>query len=112
MSHGKDEQMHRPDVVTYHLSLSRLNHRLPGCEAHPEVVQSTTDFHHQIADTLLPETDAVLHNATALDTAVDRLDPQPALGERLMRSFLFQRQFLAAWFLGRHEDRHLGKCER
>src|SRR5262252_8050169 len=24
------------------LSLFRLNHRLPGCEAHPEVVQGTT----------------------------------------------------------------------
>src|SRR5262249_9356647 len=28
------------------LSLSRLNHRLPGCEAYPEVVQGTTDVHH------------------------------------------------------------------
>jgi hypothetical protein len=37
-----------------YLSLSRLNHRLPGREAHPEVVQGTTDVHHQTADTLLP----------------------------------------------------------
>ena len=33
------------------LSLSRLNHRLPRGQAHPEVVQGTTEFHHQIADT-------------------------------------------------------------
>jgi hypothetical protein len=41
------------------LNLSRLNHRLPRCEAHPEVVQGTTEFHHDIADTLLPQADAV-----------------------------------------------------
>ena len=36
------------------LSLSRLDHWLPRREAHPEVMQSTAKFHHQIADTLLP----------------------------------------------------------
>jgi hypothetical protein len=41
------------------LSLSRLNHWLPRREAHPEVMQRTTDFHHQIADTLLPQADPV-----------------------------------------------------
>ena len=57
------------------LSLSRLNHWLPGREAHPEVVQGTTEFHHEIADALLPQTDPVFHNAAALDTAIDVLDP-------------------------------------
>jgi hypothetical protein len=28
------------------LSLSRLNHRLPRGQAHPEVVQGTAEFHH------------------------------------------------------------------
>jgi hypothetical protein len=42
-----------------HWSLSRLNYRLPGCEAHPEVVQGTTDVHHEIADALLPQADPV-----------------------------------------------------
>jgi hypothetical protein len=37
-------------------------------------VQGAADFHHQIADALLPQTNAVLHNATALDTAVDMLN--------------------------------------
>jgi len=57
------------------LSLSRLNHRLPGCEAHPEVVQSTAQFHHEITDALLPQANPVFDDATALHTAVDVLDP-------------------------------------
>ena len=32
-----------------HLSLSRLNHGLPRCQAHPEVMQGTTAFHHEMA---------------------------------------------------------------
>src|SRR5712692_5698446 len=93
------------------LSLSRLNHWLPGREAHPEVVQGTADVHHQIADALLPQAAPVFDDATALHTAVDMLDPQPALGERLIRRLLLPRQLLAAWFLGRHEDLHLGERE-
>ena len=81
-----------------HVSLSRLNHRLPGREAHPEVVQGTAEFHHEIADALLPQADQVFHNATALDTAVDMLDPQPTLVQRL------GGQLLLAWTLG-HKSR-------
>src|SRR5262245_58430032 len=47
----------------FQLSLSRLNHWLPRIQAHPEVVQGTTEFHHQIADALLPQADPVFHNA-------------------------------------------------
>src|SRR5262249_4833180 len=43
------------------------------------------EFHHEIADALLPQADPVLHAAAALDTALDRLDPQPPLMERLVR---------------------------
>src|SRR5882672_6596563 len=85
-----------------HVSLSRLNHRLPGREAHPVVMQGTADFHHEIADTRLPQTDPVFDDATALDAAVDMLDAQPAPGERVIRHVLLPRQLLAAWFLGRH----------
>jgi hypothetical protein len=67
-------------VPLTHLSLSRLNHRLPQGPAPPEVVQRTAAFHHQIPDALLPEAHPVFHDATALDTAVDVLDPQPTLG--------------------------------
>ena len=58
-------------------------------------MQGATDFHHQIADTLLPQADPVLHNAAALDTAIDVLDAQPTLVQRLVGSVLFSRQLLA-----------------
>ena len=51
-------------------------------------------------------------NATALDTAIHMLDAQPTVGERLIRRLLLQRQLLAAWLLGRHEDLHLGERKR
>ena len=51
--------------VQVHLSLSRLNHRLPGREAHPEVMQGTADLHHHI-----PEADAIFHHATALHATI------------------------------------------
>src|SRR5713101_9378187 len=51
-------------------------------------------------------------DATALDTAVHMLDPQPAVGECLIRHVLLSRQLLAAWFLGRHEDLDLGERKR
>jgi hypothetical protein len=42
-------------------------------------VQGTAEFHHQIADPLLPQADPVFDDAAALDTAVDMLDPEPTL---------------------------------
>ena len=48
------------------LSLSRLTHWLLGREAHPKVVQGTADLHHEVANTLFPQTEPVFHNATAL----------------------------------------------
>ena len=67
------------DQCTAHLSLSRLNHWLPGRETHPEIMRGTAEFPRQIADTLLPQADPVFDDATTLDTAVDMLDPQPTL---------------------------------
>src|SRR3989454_3579161 len=94
------------------LSLSRLNHRLPRGQASTEVMQGTTEFHHEIADPLLPRADPVLHDAAALDTAIDVLDAQPMLVERLVRQLLLPRELLAAWLLHRHQDLHLGERER
>ena len=71
-----------------HLSLSRLNHWLPRDQAHSEVMQGTADFHHDIPDALLPQADPVFDGATALDAAVDMLDPQSAGVERLVGSLL------------------------
>ena len=72
------------------LSLSRLNHWLPRGQAYPEVMQGTADFHHQIADALLPQADSVFDDATALHTAVDVLDPQPTRVQGLIGQLLLQ----------------------
>src|SRR5262247_3002141 len=111
------DMLHTSTVFEYfilwgRLSLSRLNHRLPRSEADPEVMQGTAEFHHQIADTLLPQADPVLHDAAALDTTVDVLDAQPTLVECLVRPLVLRRELLAAGFLRRHEDRHLRERER
>ena len=74
-------------------------------------MQGTADLHHHIADALLPEADPIFHNATALHTTVDMLDAEPPLVERLVGSVLLSRQLLAAGFLRRHEDLHLGERE-
>src|SRR6266446_2112097 len=94
------------------LSLSRLNHWLPRGETHPEIMEGTAEFHHEITDAVLPQPDPVFHHAAALDAAVDMLDPQPAVVQGLVGELLFQRQFLAARFLHGHEDLHLGQRER
>jgi hypothetical protein len=74
-------------------------------------VQGTTEFHHQIADALLPQADPVFDDATAFDTTIAMLDPQPTLVQCLVRHVLLPREFLAAWLLGRPEDLHLGQRE-
>src|SRR5256886_15180850 len=74
-----------------YLSLSRLNHGQPGVQVHPEIVEGTAELHHEIADALLPQPDAVFHNATTLHTAVDMLNPQSAVGSRTCwRRIMFQ----------------------
>src|SRR5215813_14906295 len=95
-----------------YVSLSRLNHGQPGVQAYPEVVQGTAELHHEITDPLLPQTDAVFHNATALHATVHMLNPQATLVQRLVRPLLLPRELLATRFLGRHEDHHLRECER
>ena len=75
-------------------------------------MQGTADFHHDIADALLPQPDPVFDDATALDTAVDMLDPQSTVMQGLVGPLLRPGEFLAAGFLRRHEDLHLGKRER
>jgi hypothetical protein len=94
------------------LSLSRLNHRLPRAQAHPEVVEGAAEFHHEITDASLPQADAVFDNTAALDTTVHMLDPQPPLVEYLVGPLLLQGQLLTAWLLRRHQDLDLRECER
>jgi hypothetical protein len=57
-------------------------------------VPGTTEFHHEITNPCFPQADPVFHDATALHTAVDRLDPQPTLVERLVRHVLLPRELL------------------
>jgi hypothetical protein len=75
-------------MLLIEMSLSRLNHRLPRGQAHPEIVQGATELHHYITDTCFPKTNAVFDDTTALDTAIDMLDAQPTLVERLVRVLL------------------------
>ena len=81
-------------------------------QAHPEIVQGTAQFHHEITDARLPQAEPVLDNAAALDTAIDMLDPQPPLVERLVGQVLLPPELLTTGFLGWHEDLHFRERER
>jgi len=74
-------------------------------------VEGTAELHHEITDTLLPQTDPVFHNATPLHATVDMLNPQSTLVQRLVGSVLLPREFLTAGFLGRHQDLDLRERE-
>src|SRR5262245_20100562 len=93
------------------LRLSRLHHRLPWGQPHPEVVQSTTEFHHKITDALLPQADAVFDDTTAFDTAVAMLNAEPTVMQRLVGHMLLPGQLLTAGLLRRHQDLDLRECE-
>src|SRR5438034_10875574 len=99
----------RHELYSVDLSLSRLNHRLPWAQAHPEVMQGTAEFHHQITNALLPQTDPVFHHTAALDATVHILDAEPTLVQGLVRELLLQRQLLTPGFLGGHENLDLWK---
>ena len=81
-------------------------------QAHPEVVQGTAEFQHQITDALLPQAHPVFHDATALDIAVDGLAPSSAIVPGWVRQWLREGELPAAWLLRRQEDRHVGQRER
>lgn len=74
-------------------------------------MQGTTEFPYQIMGAFRPQADAVFDNTTALPTAVDMRDAPSAVVQDLVGPLLGQRHHLAAGFLGRHEDRHLGERE-
>jgi hypothetical protein len=52
-------------------------------------VEATGDFHHQVSYAATVETDTILDDAAALDTADDVLDTDPAAREGLIGGFLF-----------------------
>ena len=94
------------------LSLSRLNHRLPRGQTHPEIMQGTAAFHHEIAAPGLPPAAPVFDDAAARDAAVDRLAPPPTVVQGLGGPFWLPRPLLAAGCLGRHADRDLRERQR
>jgi len=57
-------------------------------------MESPADVPHQIADVHLPEAASVFDAATALDTAMDMVDPQPTLVQFLIRHVLLPRALL------------------
>ena len=59
-------------------------------------MQGTAQFHHEIADAVLPQPDPVFHDAAALDAAGDMLAPQPTVVQGLVGPLLFPGEVLAA----------------
>jgi hypothetical protein len=57
-------------------------------------MEGTAEVPHQIADAHLPGAASVFDAATALDTVIDMVDPQPPLVERLVRYVLLPRALL------------------
>jgi hypothetical protein len=57
-------------------------------------VQGTEQFHHEIADALLPQAAPVFDAATALDTVIAMVDPQLTLVALLAHHVLLPRELL------------------
>ena len=60
----------------------------------PGMVPGTAEVPHPIAAAALPEAAAVCDAATALDMALDMVDPQPTLVALLVHHVLLPREFL------------------
>ena len=75
-------------------------------------MQRTTDFHDEITDARLPEAADVVHDAAALDAAVDVLDAHTSAGDAPIRGFLRAREGPAPWLPRRHDHLHLVERER
>ena len=75
-------------------------------------MQRTANLHHQIADACLSEAADVVDDATALDTAVDVLDPDPATRDAPIGHLLYAREGPAPGLLGGHDDLDLVQGKR
>jgi hypothetical protein len=73
--------------------------------------EDTADVPHQIADAHLPEATSVFDAATALDTAMDMVDPQPTLVEFLVRHVLLSRELLPQIEINSNERASSGSQE-
>jgi hypothetical protein len=61
-------------------------------------MQRPAQFHHESPDTFFPQAEAVLDDATTLDTAIDVLDAQLALVQGLVPCILNDHQLKAGGF--------------
>jgi hypothetical protein len=59
------------------------------------MMEGTAEVPHPVAAAHLPEAASLFDTATALDTAMDMVDPQPTLVELLVRHVLLPREFLS-----------------
>jgi hypothetical protein len=78
---------------------------------HTEVVQCTTDFHHAIASTRLPEAASGVDDTAALDAAVDVLKAYAAASDAPIRGLLGTCQGSAPRLPGRHDHLDLRECK-
>ena len=67
-------------------------------------MQRTANFHHQIADARLPEAAGVVDDMTALDAAVDVLNPHTTARDAPIGGFLGPCESPAPRLLGGHDD--------
>ena len=74
-------------------------------------MQRTTDFHDEITDARLPEAADVVHDAAALDAAVDVFDAHTSAGDAPIGGFLRAREGPAPWLPRRHDHLHLVERE-
>jgi hypothetical protein len=51
-------------------------------------MERTAEFHHEIADAVLPQPDPVFHDTAALHAAIDMLDAQPTVVQGLVGQLL------------------------
>jgi hypothetical protein len=70
------------------------------------MMEGTADVPYQIAGVHLPEAVAVFDAATALDIALDRVDPQPTLVEFLVRHVRLPGKHLSQIEINSYEPRN------
>ena len=79
---------------------------MPRTIAQAKIMQPTGNFHHHVADTILPVADFVLHDSAPLHPTNGMLDPHFLARNAAVFFFLFQCEFTTAWFLRRLPNRY------
>ena len=69
-------------------------------------MQSTTDFHHHVANAVFPQPDRLFEHTAALDAALDMVDAHPSPSKLPIPRFLGSCQCFTTRLLRRLEDVH------